>query len=163
MSKLSHPQGRFTLYATFAIALFLTVVPLPDWAAAWRPEWVPLVLTFWCINLPQRVGIGTAWVVGIFLDVLRGALLGQHAIALTIVAFLSLKLHQRLRVYPVWQQSLSIFVLVMLYQLLLLWISGIAGVSTGNWLYWLPSLTSMLLWPVIDAVLRSFRRGFGIQ
>jgi len=163
MTRFSAPHGRLALYITFAIALFLTAMPLPDWLVSWRPEWIPLVLIFWCINLPYRVGIGTAWVTGLFLDVLQGALLGQHALALTIVAFLALKLHQRLLVYPLWQQSLSIFVLVMLYQLLLLWISGIAGISTGNWLYWLPSLSSMLLWPVIDSVLRSIRRSFGIQ
>jgi len=163
MTRFSAPHGQLALYATFAIALFLTAMPLPAWLVSWRPEWIPLVLVFWCINLPHRIGIGTAWVTGMLLDVLQGALLGQHALALTIVAFLSLKLHQRLRVYPLWQQSLSIFVLVMLYQLLLLWISGIAGVSTGNWLYWLPSLSSMLLWPVIDSVLRSTRRGFEIQ
>ncbi|NOY71991.1 MAG: rod shape-determining protein MreD [Gammaproteobacteria bacterium] len=156
-------HGQFYLYVTFAIALCLTVVPLPDWAVTWRPEWIPLVLIFWCINLPQRIGIGTAWVVGILLDVLQGALLGQHAFALTIIAFLSLKLHKRLRVYPVWQQTLSIFVLIMLYQLFLLWISGIAGVSSGYWYYWLPSLSSMLLWPLIDMLLRAVRRGFGIQ
>lgn len=158
-----HFHGQLSLYVTFAIALCLTVIPLPDWAVTLRPEWIPLVLIFWCINLPQRVGIGTAWVIGILLDVLQGALLGQHAFALTIMAFLSLKLHKRLRVYPVWQQSLSIFVLIMLYQLFLLWISGIAGVSSGYWSYWLPSLSSMLLWPFIDTVLRAVRRGFGIQ
>lgn len=163
MTRFSAPHGQLALYATLAIALFLTAMPLPDWLVSWRPEWIPLVLVFWCITLPHRIGIGTAWVTGMLLDVLQGALLGQHALALTIVAFLSLKLHQRLRVYPLWQQSLSIFVLVMLYQLLLLWISGIAGVSTGNWLYWLPSLSSMLLWPVINTVLRSTRRSFGIQ
>lgn len=135
----------------------LTTVPLPSWLELLRPEWVALVIIYWCVALPQRVGVGVAWTVGLLVDVLRDALLGQHALSLTIVAFIAIKLHQRVRLYPVWQQALSVMVLITLHQLLILWVNGLIGHQPKSWTYWLPSVSSMLFWPVLDATLRGMR------
>ncbi len=163
MTTPTGTSGGGIIFFSFVAALFLTIVPLPAWAGELRPEWVALFLIYWCMALPQRVGVGTAWIVGLFLDVLRGALLGQHALALTVTAYLSIKLHQRIRVYPVWQQALSVLVLVTLYQLLVLWISGTIGKPASRWTYWLPSLTSTLTWPFVYVVLRSLRQSFRVS
>jgi rod shape-determining protein MreD len=163
MAKLTRHSGGGIIFITFIIALFLTVIPLPDWAALLRPEWAALFLIYWAIALPHRVGVGIGWILGIFVDILRGAVFGQHAFALLIIAYLALKLHQRIRVYPLWQQSLSILVLVTLYQLLLLWINGVIGKPASSWTYWLPAFSSMLMWPAVYVVLRSLRRGFGVS
>lgn len=162
MPALARHSGGGVIVFTLIVALILTVVPMPDWLVDARPEWVALCLMYWCIALPQRVGVGTAWVAGLFLDVLRGALLGQHALALAVVAYLALLLHQRIRVNPVWQQSLSVLVLVTIYQILVLWVNGIIGKPSASWTSWLPSVASMLVWPLVFAALRSLRRGFGV-
>lgn len=147
---------------SFAVAFALSIVPLPDAVAPLRPEWVVLVLVYWCMALPERVGVGAGWVTGLLLDVLRGGLLGQHALTLAIVAWLTLQLYQRLRVFPAWQQAASVFVIVLVHLTLQLWIKGISGAPDATWQWFLPAVTSALVWPLVFIVLRAFRRGFRI-
>ncbi len=161
--SLARHHGGATIAFTFIAALMLTMLPLPDWAALFRPEWVALVLIYWCLALPDRVGVGIGWSTGLLLDVIKGALLGQHALALALVAYLTLHLHQRIRVFPLWQQSLFVMLMVALNQMLVLWINGVIGQSPNSWLYWLPSLTSMLLWPWVFLILRDLRRQFRVR
>jgi len=156
-------QGGFWIFLTFIASLILTLIPIPEWAEAVRPEWVAMTLIYWCIALPHRVGIAIAWFVGLLLDVSTGALLGQNALALSVVAFLALKLHQRLRLFPIWQQSMSILLLVTLHQMIVLWVKGVIGHSTPGWAYWLPSVSSMMLWPMTFSILRFIRRYYRIR
>ena len=155
-------QGGKVIFVTFLCGMLLTIMPLPEIVRPFRPEWVMLVLIYWCLALPGKVNIGIAWIVGLFLDVLTGTLLGQHALALAVVAFVTAKLHKQVRVYPIWQQALSVFTLVALGQLLVVWIKGIIGESPQTWLYWAPSITSAVIWPWIFVMLRSVRRKFRI-
>lgn len=148
---------------TFAIAIILTIMPLPEWGEMLRPQWMAMTLIYWCIALPDRVGVLIGWLAGLVLDVASGALLGQNALAFGLVAFLAIKLHLRIRVYPLWQQAMSVMVLIALAQMLTLWIRGAIGHSTPTWAYWWPSLTSMLLWPPVFLSLRSIRRNFKVR
>lgn len=154
--------GSLVIGLSFAVALMLTTLPMPVWAASWRPAWVALILIYWCLALPDRVGVVSGWMLGLLLDVLSGSLLGQHALALSVVAFVTIKAHQRVRVLPVWQQGLSIFLLVLLYQMLVLWITGIRGVPIEAWAYWSAPLTSMLIWPWVFIILRDLKRVFRV-
>jgi len=155
-------KGEWVVVASFAVALILTVIPLPGWAALLRPEWTALVLIYWCMAIPNRVGVGIAWMTGLALDVLLGGLLGQQALAMCVTAYIVLKLYRRIRVAPLWQQAFSILIIIILYQLLILWIKGITGLSPNLWTYWLPSLTSMLIWPAIFIGLRELRRTYHV-
>lgn len=156
-----HHNGGI-IVASFVVAFILTIVPLPSWLVMFRPEWAAMVLIYWCLALPQRVSVGYGWLAGLFLDVLRGALLGQHALGFAVIAYLSVKLHRRLRVFPLWQQALSVSVLVALEQLLVLWIQGMIGQAREGAAYWLPSIVSGLLWPWIFVLLRRLRRRFRV-
>ena len=160
---LARHHGGGVITVTFLIALVLTIMPLPDWMRYIRPDWVGLVLIYWCLALPERVGVSTGWVTGLLVDILTGTLLGQHAMALTIVAYLTLKFHQRVRLFPVWQQALTVLILLVLHQLLVLWVSRFIGRPAPPWYYWAPSVTGMLLWPLIYISLRSLRRGFRVS
>lgn len=162
MNTLAQRHGGGIILLTLLATFLLTAMPLPDTVRPLRPDWVLLVLIYWAMALPHRVGVGFAWVCGLLIDVLTGLLLGQHALAYSIVVYLTLKLHQRLRLYPLWQQALSILVLLGLGQLLLLWINGMIGRPVHSWLYWLPSLVGALLWPFIFLFLRGLRRGFRV-
>jgi rod shape-determining protein MreD len=155
-------KGTSAIVFTFAIALVLTVLPLPDWAQTYRPQWYTLVLIYWCFALPQRVGVASGWALGLIVDVITGSLLGQHALSLSIIAFLSVKLHLRVRVFPLWQQSLTVLVLLALERLLSLWIIGATGQPTPSLLYWTPALVGMLLWPWVFVLLRDIRRRFRV-
>lgn len=163
MNTLARRHGGGIIFLTVLVALMLTTVPLPEPLRIVRPDWVLLTLIYWSMALPHRVGVGFAWLAGLCTDVLTGLLLGQHALAYSIVIYLTLKLHQRLRLYPLWQQALSILVLLGLGQLLLLWINGMIGRPVHSWLYWMPSLLGMLLWPILFVLLRGLRRAFRVS
>ena len=151
-------HGGKVILISFVAAMFLMVLPLPEWLRAFRPEWVTLILIYWCLALPTRVNIGIAWISGLFVDVLTGTLMGQHALSMAVVAFVTVKLHKQIRVYPLWQQALSVFTMVALGQLLVVWIKGIVGESPQSWLYWAPSITSAIVWPWVFVIMRSLRR-----
>ncbi len=155
-------RGYWIIGLTFVLALMLTALPMPDWAALWRPAWVALVLIYWCMALPSRAGVVVGWSVGLLLDVMTGTLLGQHALALAVTAFIAHKLHRRVRVLPIWQQGVTVFGLVFVFQALVLWINGIMGMPVSLAAYLAAPLVSMLLWPWIFVVLRDARRRFDV-
>ncbi len=154
--------GYTAIVLSFVVALMLTALPMPAWAALWRPAWVALVLVYWCMAAPRYAGIMMGWVLGLFLDVLAGTLLGQHALALAVVAFIVHRFHRQVRVLPFWQQGVSVFGLVFLYQVLILWITGIRGMPVLASAYWSSPLVSMLLWPWVFIVLRDVRRRYQV-
>lgn len=155
-------QNWFVVAATLFVALILTLLPMPDWTVWLRPAWVLIVLIYWGIVAPHQVGIGVAWMMGIFLDVLSGTLLGEHALALTVVIFIVMRLHSQLRMFLVVQQGLWVFLFVLLYQFILYCIQGFIGQLPTTWLYWSPALTSMLLWPWVSTIIRDCRRRFRV-
>ena len=106
------PHSIWVIFLSFFIAYLLAIVPFPEWAMNYRPEWVPMVLIYWTMALPYRVGIGSAWAVGLVLDVLEGATLGVNALALVVVAYVALSLHQRMRMFSALQQSGLVLALV---------------------------------------------------
>jgi rod shape-determining protein MreD len=160
--RTSSIRGSWIIGLTFVLALMLTALPMPDWAALWRPAWVALVLIYWCMALPSRAGVFMGWSVGLLLDVMTGTLLGQHALALGVTAFIAHKLHRRVRVLPIWQQGVTVFGLVFVFQALVLWINGIKGMPVSLVAYLAAPLVSMLLWPWIFVVLRDARRRFDV-
>ncbi len=151
-------HNYWIVLVTFIVALMLTAMPLPDWITVWRPAWVAMVVIYWSMALPQRVSIGTAWFLGILLDVLQGSLLGQHAIGLAIVAYVTVKLHLQIRQHPLYQQSLFVGLLVAVYLSLIVWVNGIIGRPPQSWSFLMPVITSMLLWPWLFVILRDVRR-----
>ncbi|MGB5466769.1 MAG: rod shape-determining protein MreD, partial [Sedimenticolaceae bacterium] len=156
-------HGRLVILISLCIAMLLTILPMPEWARPFRPQWVTLVLLYWAIALPHRIGVGSAFVVGIVLDVLTGTLLGQHALGLSVVTFIAIQLHQRIRVFPFWQQSLGILVLLVIERLLALWVTGATRGETPGLVYWAVPLIGALLWPWIFVTLRSIRRQFDVS
>jgi rod shape-determining protein MreD len=158
-------QGHayYVILLTFLAAYVLAVLPLPPWLQWGRPDWVALTLIYWCIALPQRVGIATGLVLGLGIDVLEGSALGQNAFALVVVALLSLILYQRLRVYSLWQQAGVVFILVGINELICQWLQNIEGVSILPRLFLLPAFSSALLWPVVLHTLRGLRRYYRVS
>lgn len=133
------------------VALALTIVPLPEALAVMRPSFVALVVIYWILNEPRRIGLVTAWLAGLLLDALHGVLLGQHALALTLIGFVTQQLHLRVRVFPMGQQVLTVFMLVAVYEFLLFWADGVSGLAANDWRRWLSVPTSAALWPLVSA------------
>ena len=159
----ARPQGGFVILISFMVALTLMMIPLPEWAEPARPQWLIMTVIYWCIALPDRVGVIYAWLIGLVLDVATGSLLGQNALAFAIVAYLAIKLHLRIRLFPIWQQALSILILIALYQIIILWVKGFTGQSAQSWFYWMASVSSMFLWPFVFTLLRGVRRFYRVR
>lgn len=155
-------NGYWVILLTFLTACVLAVLPLPQWLLWARPEWLALTLIYWTIALPHRVGMVTGLVLGVGLDVLEGAVLGQNGFALVVVALLSLSLYQRLRVYSLAQQSGVVFVLIGVNQLICQWVQNLEGAGALTPLFLLPAVSSALLWPVVLHSLRGLRRYYRV-
>ncbi len=145
---------------TIIVAFMLAIMPLPDWMVEFRPDWVTLVLIYWAMALPTRIGVTMAWLAGLLLDVSYGTLMGQHAIGMVLVIYVIHLQHQRLRVASLLQQAIVIFFLLLLKQLLTLWVNGMLGHAPDSWTYFMPTITSTLLWPWVYLILRDLRRKF---
>ena len=139
------------------LGLMLTMVPLPAALDTFRPDWIALVLIYWTMMLPQSYSVGIAWLVGLILDVAQGTLLGQHALALVAVIFLTSRFHLLMRVFPMSQLTLTVFALLAIYQFLLFWINGVAGVDAPPSSYWGPVVTGTLFWPLVAGFLSGLR------
>lgn len=155
-------HAYWVILLSFVLAYVLAVLPLPAWLQWGRPQWVTLTLIYWIIALPHRVGMFTALLLGIGLDVLEGAVIGQNAFALAVIALLCLSLYQRLRVFGLWQQAVVVFVLVGIDQMICQWVQNLEGLGARSTLFLLPAVASALLWPVVLHVLRGLRRHYAV-
>ena len=147
----------FPVLACIILALVLAIVPLPDWAEPYRPDWAALTLIYWSMVLPRTVGVGLAGLVGIVLDVAHGTLLAQHALALSLITYMTVKFHLQLRVFPWSQMTAVVLALLALYQFILFWINGVAGTYAPAVVYWGPVVSGTLLWPVLNLLFSGVR------
>lgn len=161
MSESSHNQSGVILL-TLGVALVLTILPIPHWAAEFRPQWIALTLIYWAMALPAQVGVFWAWGAGLVLDVTTGTVLGQYALSLSVPVYLVLKLHRRIRVFPLPQQALSVWVLLLVERLLFLWILWATGQPMPALGYWIPTFVGILLWPLLFILLRDLSRRFAV-
>lgn len=158
----SRINATLVVLASLAVAMVLRILPLPPSLALYNPDWVLLFLVYWVMAIPERVGVGYAWCVGLFADVLTGRMLGQDALAYAVVAYLCVKLHRSLRLYPLYQQSFSVFLLLLLGQLLVFWTQDTKAASVIGLSYWLPSCGGAVVWPAVLTGLRYVRRRYHI-
>ncbi len=157
------PNAYWLILTSFFCALILAVLPFPQWLAWGRPEWVLLVLVYWVIALPQRVGLITALLLGLMLDIVEGAVMGQNAFALVVVALLASLLYQRFRVFSLAQQSAVVFVLAGLNQMICQWVQNLEGAGANTLMFLLPAISSALLWPFVLHLLRGLRRLYRVN
>lgn len=150
-------QSLLGYFLTILLAMSLNILLLPSALKNLNPDWVLLVLIYWTLAIPEKIGVFNAWFVGIILDVLTGRLLGQHALAYALISFVCLKLHKRLRQYPLTQQSLFIFVSLLFSRTLVFWIENIQSSTEFTLIFWLPVFMGTLLWPIVFSALRCIR------
>ena len=150
--------GSLRVTITVVLALMFTIVQLPESIEPARPELLLLLVIYWSLSAPRIAGLAFAWICGLAMDVLAGPIVGQHAAAFLLVAFLTHKFQLRMRIFPIWHQTLTVFMLLALYEFLVFWIDGIIGPAITSWMRWLPVFTSALLWPLLVAVLDTWNR-----
>jgi len=146
------------ILATVLVALALAILPLPTFLSPFRPDWVALVMIYWMLTNPGRFSMLTALFLGLLLDTMSGSLLGQHALAMLVVAYFTQTFALRIRVFPLVQMCLTILVLLTVYQFILFWVDGITDRQVPLIDRWAPALTAALIWPIILASLDGLRR-----
>jgi rod shape-determining protein MreD len=147
--------GRALL--TVVVALVLSVVPLPLWLTAIRPAFLVLTVMYWSIAMPRLGGIGLGFFSGLALDVFRGAVLGENALALATISYVAVREHQKIRLKPAFQQALIMLGALVVYECILFAIDGWTGHPMTSPLRWLHALTGALVWPLTSTVLDRVR------
>lgn len=156
INKASH--GGSVIIISIVFAMVLTLLPISDFLRFVRPEWVLMVLIYWAMALPNRVGIGIAWLVGLLMDMMLGGALGVLALAYALVIYVILRFHLQIRQYPLWQQAFSLLLFISLVNIIVVLMTPVTmGLNV-----WLPAIISTLLWPVMYIFLRAVRRGFHV-
>lgn len=150
-ARMREPYGR--IFLTVLLALFLSVVPVPAWVAAARPAFLVLTVLYWSIAVPRAGGLTLGWIAGLVLDIFQGSVLGEHALALSLVTYITVREHQKIRSKPVFQQSLIVMGLLIIYEFVVFAIDGWTGHVLYGPLRWLQVLTGALLWPLAAALL----------
>jgi rod shape-determining protein MreD len=146
------------VFCSFLFAFCFMIIPINP-ALKWlRPDLVTMILIYWVANAPNQIGVIFAFMVGILFDLLTGMLVGSMGLTLAIVAFFTMNLRIRLRIYRFWQKLIIIMLLVACSQLIRLWIQMLIGHPPASFMYWLSSISSALLWPVLCMILDSTYR-----
>jgi rod shape-determining protein MreD len=146
------------IFITLLIGMCLRILPLPENLALLNPDWGLLILIYWGLAIPERVGIGYAWLFGILTDVLMGRLFGQYALSYSLIIYMVIIWHKQLRQFPFTQQSIFIFVSLLISQSLLFWFENIKAPAQLHGTFWLPVLSGTVCWTLVYHVMRFVRR-----
>lgn len=145
------------LWVTLLGALALAVFPLPAAVEPFRPPFLTMAIIYWTMMWPRLCGLLTAFIAGLLLDVLYGSLLGQHALALVVVSFLTLRFHLQIRNFPLWQLTASATLLLAIDTFFVFWSDGIAGDPTGGPARWITVAAGTVAWVPVMALLDRLR------
>jgi rod shape-determining protein MreD len=144
---------RLPVLLSALVALALAITPLPAFLDPFRPDFLVLVVFYWSIVSPRAGGLALAFFAGLALDVIKGVVLGQHALALTLMAAWATHLRLRLRVFSVVSQCLTIFLLLTGYQFILFWVDGATGNPVTSFGRWLAPVIGAAIWPLMVGTL----------
>ncbi len=148
---------HWPVWLILVAATALVSVPLPDFVTPFRPPWAALAVIYWIMMWPRVFGVGSAWLVGLLLDILYGDLLGQNAFSLSVIGFLTLRFHLQIRIFPLWQLTMTVFALLVINAFILFWIDGVAGNPPAGFARWTQVLIGGVLWPPVMAIMDRVR------
>lgn len=143
--------------ASILLAFVLQLTPLPQALLPLKPFWLALVLIYWAIEAPHRIGLGFAFLLGLAGDILTGQLLGEQALRLIILAFIVLRFRSRLRFFPMWQQTLAVLGLLLNDRVVVLMLRGFSGDPMPGVGFWGAPVVGMLAWPFVFLLLDDLR------
>lgn len=148
---------------SFCIAFMLQLMPLPHFLLWYRPMWLPLLIIFWCLALPEYVGVGVAWSLGLFVDALQGSVLGMHALGFVVIAYCVVKFHLRIWLFSITQQMTMVFLLCFVVNALQFWVLGMIGQEPHTLKFWIAPLASTVLWPFVFVLLQGYCQRFNLN
>jgi len=149
--RILQPVRASTILGSFALALLFHFLPWKNITLV--PDFVALVLVFWCVHQPRLVGLGAGWLLGLLADAGNGVLLGQHALAYSLLAFGAITLSRRVLWFPLWSQSLHVAALLLFAQGVVALVRIAAGAEFPGWNIVIGPLIGAALWPLATLVL----------
>ena len=152
-------HSHWVLPASLLVALLLGLLPLPPVLQPLRPYWLALVVAYWVIEDPNRVGLGFAFLVGLLADLTFGSLLGEQALRLLVMAFILQRFRAQLRFFPLSQQALAIGGLLLNDRIIVAAVQIALGKPTLPAMFWLAPLAGMVLWAPVFLLLDALRLG----
>lgn len=150
-SRILLPVRPWFILISLLIALLLNFLPTSAWP--WMPDWVALVIVFWSIREPRRIGMGWGFVLGLAMDVADASLMGQHALAYVLVSYAASALSRRILWFPLRHQALHVLPLLVLVQLVQFGVRAMPGVELPGWSYFIAPCTGSMLWVPLTFVL----------
>lgn len=160
-------RGGWLILLTLAGAMVLAVAHLPEswpqWLGWLRPAWVALVIFYWVMELPHRVGLIAAWVLGALVDVLQAEPLGLNGVILAGITYVAWRFYERLRMYSIVQQGGVAFVLVLAAEAGRALVLDVVGERGWSWGAVIPAFTSLLVWPFLAVLLTRLRLQFRVE
>ena len=158
MQNKADSKGGLIIILSFVLAMLMRVMPLPEVLSLFKPDWVSLVLIYWVMALPNRIGVFSGWCLGLFVDVLDGTLFGINALSLALEAFLIQMIFHRLRLFPRWKQAINVTVVIGIHMMIVMTLSSLVKPVNIDYTYWFSLIGSLLFWPWIFILLRDVRR-----
>ena len=141
------------VFGSFFVGLLFAIIPLPEMVTAARPFLLAMLLAYWVMEAPSRVGMGTAFILGLLADLMSASLLGEQAMRLVVIAFLVQRFRARLRFFPLWQQAGAIGLLLLNDRVIVALVHWIVGAPQAGWTSWFAWVMGMVLWPWLYVLL----------
>jgi rod shape-determining protein MreD len=152
------PAQPWFVLLTLLLGLLANVVPVSGVALALKPDFLALVLLYWCIREPRLISVGIAWCLGLVMDVADATVFGQHALAYAVLAYGAEYFRRRVLRFPLWQQAAQVAMLLLFCTGLVLLVRVVGGAPMPRWTYIAGPLIGALLWPVVTVLLQSPQR-----
>jgi rod shape-determining protein MreD len=156
MSRLR--EGSLLFWLSLVAGVVLTVLALPEAWRPFRPFWLGLLVIWWSLEAPDRMGLGVAFLLGLTQDILIGTLLGEHSFRLVAIAFILLRFRARLRFFPMWQQALAVLAILINDRIVTWALRSFAGATAIDWQFWIAPIVGAMLWPWLFLLLDDLRR-----
>jgi rod shape-determining protein MreD len=150
-SRILQPVSPWFIALSLIVALLVNFLPTAAWP--WLPDWVALVLVFWCVREPRHVGMGSGFVLGLAMDVADSSVLGQHALAYVLAAYAGAWLSRRILWFPIAQQALHVLPILLLVQFVQFAVRIVPGVESPGLLYFVGPFIGVLCWLPLTFVL----------
>ena len=153
-NEVLRPVHPAFVAVTLVLALLLNLLPLSGTALMLRPDFLAVVLLYWCIQAPRYVGVGIAWFMGLLMDVGDATVFGQHALAYAFLAYAAEYFRRRVLRFPLWQQAAQVAVLLALCAALVVLVRTVGGAPLPTWTYFVAALSGAALWPIVSVLLQ---------
>lgn len=156
--QILRPISTGLIVFTFAVALLVNLIPWQAAMASLTPDFVALLLLYWTLNQPRRVGIGIGFLLGLLMDVSDGVMLGQHALAYSIIAYTVLWRQRQIAIAPFWQQAGAILALLLGSQLIMQLLRAVTGAQFAGWGYFVGPFIAALIWTPLSNLMLMYQR-----